>query len=205
MHPVMYPGEESIAFDAAIGKAISQWAFVEIGMAAIVSFICSDTDKNIIDNSFKSIENFRSKLEFANKCVEFSDLDLVEKERWRILRNEIISLSAKRNKIAHGRVWGFPAAPPGRRYAILPKYESKSKIQPRQGIPPNDSMCLKDVYRAFLEFSNVYVKEMSFYSKISNADDVFEYLIKSEVSVPDLPDIVDEIYAFLPRFERGGR
>lgn len=205
MHPVMYPGEESIAFDLAIGRAISQWAFVEIGMAAIVSFIYRDTDKKIVENSFKSIENFRSKMEFINKCIEFSDLPSAEKESWRALSNEISAISAKRNKIAHGRVWGFPAAPPGRRYAILPKYESTSKIQPRQGIPPNDSMCLKDVYRAMLEFSNLYVKEMSFYNRINNMENPFEILIKDKIQTPDLPDIVDELYAHLPRFERSSR
>ena len=97
--------------------------------------------------AFFSIENFRSKLAFADIAFATARPNDPYAGDWATISAQIVSLSHARNKIAHGRVIVFPDAPAGRRYVIGPRIPHASKKPPAEHLPPIGSLGVRDVYQ----------------------------------------------------------
>lgn len=137
--------EERVAFYAAIGGAISSWANIEHSLCLIVIQSLGVQAHEALSASFYSIENFRSKLAFVDKAMELSKVESGHLASWEALREEVRSLSAKRNQLAHCRTIGFPTNVEGRRIVIVPIFPPKTTRPPSAGKPPQGSIGVKDV------------------------------------------------------------
>ncbi len=70
MSDVIDINEERLAFYHQIGLAITHWAHVEFALSWIVGHEFSKTNYNLAVTGFLSIENFRSKLQYADTVVQ---------------------------------------------------------------------------------------------------------------------------------------
>lgn len=94
--------EEQLAFYQWVGRAITQWAAVEIALADVVRSCFCDADASASAVAFYSVENFRSKLRIADNLVSarFGDNSLFTSD-WRKLHERAKSAAKGRNTIAH--------------------------------------------------------------------------------------------------------
>jgi hypothetical protein len=151
--PDLTPVEEHIAFHMAIGQAVTQWAHVENGLFNICTVAFGKASVIVVGASFHAIENFRTKLAFTDNAVTQSVEFAQILPDWIKIRDQVQGLSSTRNKIAHCRTIGYPAAPVGRRYAIVPISYKEQKIKSKKAVPPNGSLCVKDIDLAAHQFS----------------------------------------------------
>lgn len=110
--------EESAIFWHELGLAISQWTFVESGIFKVVSTCVSRDDRAALGYAMFAIENFRSKLAFADAIMERKIADEKHLAEWQSLSDRIRRLAAKRNNLAHYRVVLYEDERPGRRVVI---------------------------------------------------------------------------------------
>ena len=159
----MNAAEEELALHWQLGLAITNWADVERG---IVQILFSTTrDPVAIAVGFLGIENFRSKLKFADSIVE---LKLKKKpallSAWRDLRERIERASWRRNKIAHCILWSDIAKKAGKRYSLADWLSPRVKNvrQKVEGRPLKGALYLKDVSDIKIEFSVLAVDLSTF-------------------------------------------
>ena len=167
--PDIYPREEQIVFNCLIGEAIAQWASVEYGLALIVG-----ASLNFINAStalFK-VENFRSKLAFTKMAFDLSDRCAPFAVEAAEAFATAESLSSVRNSIAHSRVIIFPAAPPGRQFAIVPLFATANARHNRK-LPPSGSYCVTDLDLARQQFARASNALQSLCSRIVGETDLF--------------------------------
>lgn len=131
--------EEIDIFDILHANAVQQWSLVEASLFGVVSACLVYTPG--FEDAFHSIENFRSKLAFADKIVKGSPAPQSISEQWIEISATIQRLSKKRNLLAHGRYIKFNAKNrEGRRAAIFP-----TSVRPSGDQPPPGSICLRDL------------------------------------------------------------
>ena len=155
--------EEELALHWQLGSAITSWAEIEGGIAQVLLSITRDPVA--VGVGFLGIENFRSKLKFADSIVE---LKLKKKpellSKWRELRERIERSSWRRNKIAHCILWPDIANKAGRRYSLVdwlsPRVKNvRQKVEDR---PLKGALYLKDVSDIKTEFSALAVDLSNF-------------------------------------------
>lgn len=154
---VMTASEESIAFYVAIGQAVNYWSNVEQGLFLVVASSFKKRDPHMHASGFFSIENFRSKLGFTDRIVKASSASAKCKDDWGEQFETVRGLSQVRNKIVHGRVYGYPMASPGRRYAVVPVLPKPSRLKSKVLKPPSGSLCVRDIDLAARQFSRAFL------------------------------------------------
>jgi len=70
--PVLYPNEEQLSFYLEIGWTITQWAHLEHALYLVTSRVFPRGSAGALASGFYSIENFRSKLAFADRAFKAS-------------------------------------------------------------------------------------------------------------------------------------
>ena len=157
----MHIGEEQTAFYEQIGRALSQWAYVENQLVRLVSLCVSHQDRNTIAVGFLSIENFRSKLQFCDNLVALKFAASPHFAYWEKISSRLQTASAKRNRLAHHLSVLYLDAPVGRRFALVPwlgENNTPASTQPtapakgRKAQPPPGSLCLRDIFAVTEEF-----------------------------------------------------
>lgn len=139
--------EEHVAFYYELGLAISVWASVEQRLCDIVQVCLNNTDHVSVIVSFYAIENFRSKLQYADALVRaqhWQNQPVMDK--WAIMVESARKASTKRNHLAHRHAveFGDPKASPGRRFALLDWAKWWSDAPPSSK-PPSGSLCVRDI------------------------------------------------------------
>jgi hypothetical protein len=89
------------------------------------------------------------------------------------VRDTLGRLAKKRGKLAHGRVIVFPAAPPGQQFAIVPMFARPGARKRRQGLPPTDSLCVRDVDLIRALFGRATSQLRSLRARIRGEEDLF--------------------------------
>lgn len=153
--------EELSALRHELGRAIAQWAQVENS----VRYICVACFEAGADNmthramqlGFFSIENFRSKLDFADAVV-CKVYEGPKAKSWELLLDRTRRASAARNKLVHRSVKFFPLLnKPGRRALLVPWIYKSPAITPRNPRPPDGSLGLLDVIKFRFEFFALHI------------------------------------------------
>ena len=146
--------EETIGFYHQLGLAITAWAHVEQSLCWVVS--ASFTKHNAVQTAhgFFSIQSFRAKLQFADRVFKSKRWPQKHVKKWNELCAQMQKQAELRNKLAHYISRGYPAAEPGRRRALIPRFIAPTKYY-RQRVPgpPSEAFCIRDIVHARYKFN----------------------------------------------------
>jgi hypothetical protein len=168
--------EETIAFYFQLGLAITQWAEVESSLAHLISKCAGEQDRYMLLLGFLSIENFRSKLQFAGSVLGEKFRNHSCLRDWATIAERLERCAAKRNKLAHRRVWRYPHGRPGRQIAIVPwpKFDPEGKdLLPPTGKPTKEAICLRDICVISCEFQAALVCLINFDARLHDRRELF--------------------------------
>ncbi len=143
--PTITIGEEGAAFYYLIGQAITRWSFVEDGLFDVAAQSFGAKDRSALAAGYMAIENFRSKLAFADQTFAFAPHFTEFADEWGSLQQYIQERAVSRNKLAHSTTMIFMRADEGRRYAVLPGKPTTRLKKPSRGNPPAGALCVREI------------------------------------------------------------
>lgn len=193
----MTEDEEHVLFLRHMGAAIAKWSNVERGIAGCVLSCVPDANFDPLAAGFLSIENFRSKLAFANELVTAKIAGTRHTKDWEKLLERTKTLSAVRNKIAHRVTRQFPNGKPGRRILLCPWELKISDLQSEVQKPPAGSISLLDVVRAGLDFDALGFSLANFSNRINGDPERFPKSCEQPGNLPSIQALVRQIHAVL--------
>ncbi len=197
--PIITPSEESILFHMAIGHAVAQWAHVENGLYNVATTAFGG-DSPSLGPAFHAIENLRTKIAFVGEAVSHSAAFTDLQPEWAKVRDLVSSLaSSKRNKIAHCRTIGYPAAEEGRRYAIVPISYKVSKFKNKKAGPPSGSMCVSDIDQAARQFAMAANLLFDLKARAEGLPEPYGELSRQEPPRQTLAQLARQMRAMLPQ------
>lgn len=141
--------EEQVAFYHEIGRAVTEWAHVEISLCFVFRACFDEKQVKTAGNAFFAVENFRSKLALVEAAMASAFPDSPHLATWRTLAAQAQRNAALRNRIAHGIVVIYPTSNPGKRLIIT----SWNADTPKRSILPAGALGIKDVYTAARHFT----------------------------------------------------
>ena len=119
-----------------MGRAITDWALVEAGLMKVIAALSDDPVS--IALGFFSIENFRSKLKFADVIIKFHIKEDATRKLWVNIFDKLDRAATRRNHLAHRKVRHDPAQKAGRRYALVewlaPTVKSRRKNEEKKPV-----------------------------------------------------------------------
>lgn len=195
----------------AVGRAITQWSFVEQTLSNIF-IICvtpcpyrpstDDFDTgmiSMIDSSvptaiFYSVESFRGKLGLVDAALnariyERGEWATKTRGEWSNIREKVRKLSLKRNRIAHWTV--TPAMQDEDRFIdakLMPPYGSPGWWRETGAFPPGNSLSTSQVEHLALAFHLVNEKLRCFYKELgqhSKLSDKYDKLTVRQIHLHD--------------------
>jgi len=169
----MNASEEHVCFYYEIGVGITQWAHVERSILEVVGACVTTTDFNAIAHGFFAIENFRSKLSFADSIVRKSQVNASTTSEWNTLVNRAEIAAKLRNRIAHLSVMGYPSNAAGRRYCLQPRIPTKLGKPSKTPKPPSGAMCLSEIVAARYTFFALMVSLQNYASRLRGQAETF--------------------------------
>jgi hypothetical protein len=191
------PGEEEIAFHYYLGCAVTHWAHVESSIFAVVAGCFAKQDTKLLGLGFFSIENFRSKLMFADAIV-FEKYESTEHlHDWEKLLSRAKNCASKRNKLAHQQVIVYPHNVAGRRCALVPWIGPEVKKQPAPHKPPPDALCIRDVIGYQSEFHALALALWNFQARVSGREERFAKSLEQAERPPTIRVIKNLIHEAL--------
>ena len=187
--------EEQIAFYSELGRATTQWAHVEFALAWVVATCFGSVDTQRAIDGFLTIENVRTKIQYADAIVSKHDLSKRERATWAELIEQTGKLAKKRNRLAHGWVLSDPRAKAGRRKMLLSARPAKK--QTREKYP--GAICLRDVVGYRLEFFALWTALENFSDRLLGQEEQFPKSQEQPQRPPTIAAIRRQIYAFASR------
>jgi hypothetical protein len=164
--------EEEVAFYFELGYATTQWAQIESGLGIALAHSVEPREGYALYVSFFSIENFRSKLQFAESMLLERYRGNPQLEQWAKLHVLLQACATKRNKLVHRQVTYYSASPAWRRFALVPWPRSElnepaaNKSRRRQEKPPSDALCLMDIQKIRLDFFAAHCAVVNFSARL---------------------------------------
>ncbi|MCH7889619.1 MAG: hypothetical protein IIA00_10140 [Proteobacteria bacterium] len=197
--------EEQIAFYSELGRAITQWAHVEHALMWIALACFNKDDYATLPTGFFAIENFRTKVQFADSVVAARFGKTKHMADWTALVDRMGNQSKARNRLAHYWMLGDPDNRAGRRYMLLPRREPLgTKLSTRHQKYPS-AICLRDIARHRLEFFALTVSLENFYFRLSGRKEPFPKSLEQPKNPPTIARIRREIDAYASRPPRPSR
>jgi hypothetical protein len=170
--------EEQLLFHFQHSLGMTQFAYLEEHLAALVTAEVAGAPGAALHIAFFGIENFRSKLEFADRTMEVRLKERKELlHEWKQLHAGHLAVSAKRNKFAHWSAMHYPSAKAGRRLVLLPhplKPSDKNNVSLKEshaGSPPSIGLGFMALKDARIEAFDLSMRMLRFYAKITNGQD----------------------------------
>jgi hypothetical protein len=190
----MHFNEEQIAFNFEMGLAIQQWAHVEFALSAIVGTVFKGRSTTPAVIGYRSIENFRSKLQYVDSVLKNKRLPKKLMADWALLEDRIRRASKKRNKLVHYWVYNDPdGQPSGRRRMLLslrPTPNNKGGNQKYRG-----AVFLRDIVSYRLEFVALMKALENFCARLSKRPEHFPKSQEQPKDPPTIAQLRREIYA----------
>ena len=157
----MTPEQEHFLFYHELGKALSQWAYVELDLRHLVTASVPIEARQAVAVGYFSIENFRSKLAYCDSIIIESKHRSPIVARWPPIYERVRSASTRRNRLAHWTLMFYPRAKTGRRHALVEwsrnEFSAPSKQEPDRNTsgPPSSALCLRQVLEARYDFESL--------------------------------------------------
>lgn len=168
----MTENEEQLLLFYNIGLSITQWAHVELELSWLVASRFRGAAKTMAMSGFWAIENFRSKLEYADSIVKASCVDEKKIKAWPALMERTGKAAAKRNKLAHRTVSHFHGPAIGRRFMLVQWEDLGVTGKPWKGIP-SDGIGALDVIDFRFEFFAVKCSLANFAARLKGQKATF--------------------------------
>lgn len=193
----MTRGEEHFAFHEAYALAVTQWATVERALLEVLAGCVRAEDFNMVGHGFFSIENFRSKLSFADAMLRQKVTSKSDLEHWELLCNRLRSASSFRNRLVHERVVMYPMQSAGRRYAIQPWIDKGKGRKPSSAKPPPGALCVRDLVGIRFNFFALHCSLKNFSSRLRGQKAQFPESSEQPMSPPTLASLRRQIHEVL--------
>lgn len=164
----MTSAEEQASFYYELGVAFSQWAQVEHALGSLIVACVQEPDRKAVFAGFYAIENFRSKLAYADAIFKARHKSGAMFDRWTTLSARLSRNASTRNRLAHRAVVTFSVDhnPQGRRIALVDWMTLQNEIWESKltNKPPAGSLCVRDIVIARLEYfaANVATRNFAF-------------------------------------------
>lgn len=162
----MTPDEERIAFYSEIGLTLVIWAVVEKAVLDVASLCVAKSEVKMLGRGYYSIENFRSKLKFADALVT-ERLPASHLNTWAKLVDDVHGASQQRNRIAHCQVILYQEGSPGRRWAVVSALERLDNLVVRRKRAPSHALCLRGIMAMRYGFHDLTSKLYHLYAAAS--------------------------------------
>ena len=153
--------QERALFYHELGRALSQWAYVELDLRHLITACVPIEARRFVAVGYFSIENFRSKLAYCDSIVVESKHATTTVLRWQPLADRIRTASSRRNRLAHWTMMMYPRGKTGRRCALVEwapnefSAPSKQELDKNPSGPPSSAICLRQVLEARYEFESL--------------------------------------------------
>lgn len=189
----MDQNEEYLAFNYVLGMAIRQWAHIEFALSWIVGDV---TKSEPAVAGFRSIENFRSKLQYVDSVLTSNGMSTSDAADWADLMERTRQASIKRNKLVH--YWSLTNTQeerPGRKMMLLPMRPALSAKKPR-GQKYHGAIYLRDIAGHCLEFSALMQALENFCARLCGRQEPFPKSQEQPRHPPTIAEIRRELYAY---------
>lgn len=193
------PNEEQLAFYFHIGLAITQWAHVEFALAWLVAWRLNSNDQPLNVAGFLSIENLRTKLQYADTILSASIQSDTSRADWATLRDRIGQLAKKRNRLAHSWVLTDGSSREGRQRMLLPTKPPPDNKPKTRGHKYHGAICLRDIVGFRLEFVALMCAIENYDCRLAGRKERFPKSLEQPKHPPTLAKIRREIYAYAQR------
>ena len=187
--------EEHLSFYHELGLAITQWAHVEFAIARIVGACFGQRHAKRAAAGFLSIENVRSKLQFADQILAKRRMPKIERTNWAGLVERAGKLAQKRNSLAHSWVLNDLSCNPGRRVMLLSTRPSTKAA--KQSYP--GALCVRDVAGYRIEFVALMRDLENFDCRLSGREEQYPEFPEQQRRPPTLANLRRTIYAYARR------
>ena len=186
--------EEHICIHYEMGAAFAIWAEVENTILQVLFAVLPKNTHYKVGVGFLSIENFRSKVAFANAIMHESKLSKTRLAKWETISDRLVSASVKRNKLAHGRVYVYPVGAEGRRFGIGSWTLLKEPAKNQKAIP-GQVLCLRDVIGIKHDFLALVATLSRFSSLLGKEKSLIPASAEQPAPIPAIPAIRNRIRA----------
>ena len=189
--------EEHVSFYCEIGVSITQWANVERAIFEVVGACLANTDFNAMAHGFFAIENFRSKLSFADSIVTQSQKSASATNEWAALLKRAQSAAKLRNKMAHCCVMSYPSNTAGRRYCLQPRIPATAGNLQKTPKPPSGSMCLSEIVTARYNFFALTLSLQNYASRLRERAESFDKSAEEPKRAPSIKSMTLQLRKLL--------
>lgn len=192
--------EEEYAFYHEVGATLMQWAFVESALMRVV-IRCADGDGRtgaLLAIGFRSIENFRSKIAYADKLITHHlFFEHVLLARWKANVKRLSSSGKRRNQIAHGQALQIPEGKPGQRIALFePGWFLKATTAP---YITGAKLYIREIASINTEFVTLHQSLWNFYRVMVGEPEQYPESREQEVHQPTIRSIEARMHAAIGR------
>jgi len=133
--------EEEQRFYAALGKAITQWVFVEAAVGFIFSNPIGLTERTAKNLAFYTIIDFKTKLDLTDSAIDGSTAAAPLRDEWKSLYNKATKRNKRRNYLAHYMAGFDQAKRAGYRWHLRPSAFNDRIAQQWGKNPPRLTTC----------------------------------------------------------------
>lgn len=116
--------QERVLFDRELGRAIAQWATVEMVLFFLLTTAIPTEKLAVLNTAYLSIENFRSKIQAIDLCIREAFPRHAALGWWSQIHRKLQTESAARNQLVHRIVQPYPANKAGRRVGLVKQIDS---------------------------------------------------------------------------------
>jgi len=189
--------EESLCFHYELGLAFTLWSRVENTILQVLFTTFPTKSHFKVGVGFLSIENFRSKLAFADSIMHEAKLSKLRLKQWDKISQRLGSASVVRNRLAHGRVYIYPNEAPGRRMA-LDSWKLMKTPATNTRPSPGTALCVRDIVGIKYDFFALVATMENYSSRLGGAKAPLPASLEQRAPVPSLQTIRTQIRAALP-------
>lgn len=182
--------------------AITQWAALEQSLFRVVAKCFNEGDINVLALGFVSIENFRSKLQFADRTIMRKHINTQHGADWKSLYNRLKSSSTQRNNLVHYPQMAYPHNTAGRRYALIPWVNEKHQ---NRAIPPKGSLCIKEIIKVRYEFFAINLSLANFGCRLSGIKEQFPKSSEQAMHPPTILQLKNQMHELLGHPQKSSR
>jgi hypothetical protein len=204
MTEAMKKNEEHVAFYYELGVTISQWAMVEVALLwCVTACLKHESEHKAVALGFMSIENFRSKLDFAEAQVGRTLVGTNKYREWVALVDKVRRASTKRNKLVHRQVQIFTENKAGRRWLLVPTIFRKTK-KSKSG-EPEDSIGVMNIIHYRYDFASCYVALASFSASLRGQRATFPISLEPPKGPQSIRNVARRIHEVLGHPQKSSR
>jgi hypothetical protein len=190
----MTVNEEQVAFYFEIGLGITQWAHVEYSIYELTATCFTQHQMTKLAHGFFSIENFRSKLQFADSIMQVAYPGSPFVADWTAIYTRLTSAARNRNKLAHYTVLMRQSSRAGKRVILTPRIDKSKTTLHQQAV---GALGLRDILKIRFEFFALMVSLQNLRSRVVGEQERFPKSSEQASNPPPIHTLRNQIFVML--------